>query len=197
MVPPGIMSWTDASNNEAYLAGSIAYTHNAASVYAQARRDLPDVYEDTVVLETAVGPTNTKMEAGGGGQFIIPRGATFQAEAKELAKHMNQPDIFLPISLISAGLFLPAYAGYYEMEEVVNAFEENPSLARMGRAAQGDHPGASWPADPSPLFDSIAAQTVLTDMMAQIIAQGASPADAVAQAHDRIVGIGQEMGVSL
>jgi hypothetical protein len=35
---------------------------------------------------------------------------------------------------------------------------------------------------------------VLTDMMSQIIAQGVSPADAVAQAHDRIISIGQEMG---
>ncbi len=35
----------------------------------------------------------------------------------------------------------------------------------------------------------------MTDMMAQIIAQGAAPADAVAQAHDRIISIGQEMGM--
>jgi hypothetical protein len=65
----------------------------------------------------------------------------------------------------------------------------------MGRASLGTHLGASWPAQPNPLFDSIAAQAVLTDMMAQIVAQGASVEDAVAQAHDRIVTIGQEMGM--
>ena len=149
----------------------------------------------TLVLETAVGPTNTKLEAGGGGQFNIPRGATNQDLSKELAKHMIKPEIFLPISLISAGLFLPAYANYYTMDEVVKAFEENPNLATMGRAAQGNHVGNSWPAQPSPFFDAIQAQNVLTDMMAQIIAQGLSPADAVAQAADRMVSIGQEMGM--
>ncbi len=194
MLPPGVMSWTDSSNNEAYLAGTVAYTHNAASVYANAKADGLPVFEDTVALETAIGPLGEKLESGGGGQFIIPKGATNQDLAKELSKHMLLPEIFLPISLVSAGLFLPAYAGYYEMEEVIAAFEADPNLAEMGRAAQGDFVGSSWPAQPSPLFDAIAAQSVLTDMMAQIIAQGVSPADAVAQAHDRIISIGQEMG---
>lgn len=194
MLPPGLMSWTDSSNNEAFLAETIGYTHNAASVYAKAKADGNPVFEDTVVLETGIGPLGEKLESGNGGQFNIPRGAAHQDLAKDLALHMLQPDIFLPISLVSAGLFLPAYASYYEMDEVVSAFEADPNLARMGQAAQGDHPGASWPAQPSPLFDAIAAQTVLTDMMAQIVAQGASPADAVAQAAERIETIGQEMG---
>lgn len=194
MLPSGIMSWNDSSNNESFLAGTIAYTHNAASVYANAKADGNPIFEDIVALETAMGPTNTKLESGGGGQFIIPFGATHQDLSKELAMHMITPEVFLPISLISAGLFLPAYADYYEMEEVVSAFEADPNLATMGRASLGEHVGASWPAQPSPLFDAIAAQSVLTDMMAQIIAQGVSPEDAVAQAHDRIIGIGQEMG---
>jgi multiple sugar transport system substrate-binding protein len=196
MLPPGVMSWNDSSNNEAYLAGTIAYTHNAASVYAKAKADgLTEIFDDTVVLETAVGPTNTKLEAGGGGQFIIPRGAANQDLSKQLAAHMITPPIFLPISLISAGLFLPAYANYYTMDEVVEAFAADPNLATMGKAAQGNHLGSSWPAQPSPYFDAIAAQAVLTDMMAQIIAQGVPVADAVAQAHERMISIGQEMGM--
>lgn len=195
MLPPGLMSWNDSSNNESFLAGTIAYTHNAASVYAKAKADENPIFEDTLALETAVGPTDTKLESGGGGQFVIPFGATNQDLAKQLSMHMITPEIFLPISLISAGLFLPAYTDYYTMEEVVSAFEADPNLATMGQSSLGEHVGASWPAQPSPLFDAIAAQAVLTDMMAQIIAQGVTPEDAVAQAHERIVGIGQEMGL--
>lgn len=196
MLPPGVMSWDDSSNNEAYLAGAIAYTSNAASVYAKAKADgLTEIFNDTHVMETIVGPAGHKRDVGGGGQFIIPKGATHQDLSKQLAAHMITPPVFLPISLISAGLFLPAYAKYYEMEEVVKAFEADPNLAMMGKHAQGDWLGSSWPAQPSPYFDAIAAQAVLTDMMAQIIAQGVSVADAVAQAHDRMVSIGQEMGM--
>ena len=81
------------------------------------------------------------------------------------------------------------------MEEVVAGYEADPNLERMGRSTLGTHVGASWPAQPNPLFDAINAQAVLTDMMAQIIAQGTSVEDAVAQAHDRIITIGQEMGM--
>ncbi len=195
MIPPGVASWNDSSNNEAFLAGTIAYTNNAASIYAKAKADGNPIFEDILRMETAIGPTMQKLEVGGGGQFIIPRGATNQDTSKELAKYMITPEIFLPISLISAGLFLPAYASYYDMEEVVTAYEEDPNLASMGKATLGNHLGGSWPAQPGPLFDAINAQAVLTDMMAQVVAQGVSPADAVAQAHDRIITIGQEMGM--
>ena len=67
---------------------------------------------------------------------------THQDLSKELSMHMITPEVFLPISLISAGLFLPAYADYYEMEEVVSAFEADPNLATMGRSSLGEHVGA-------------------------------------------------------
>ena len=195
MIPPGVASWDDSSNNEAFLAGTIAYTNNAPSIYAKAKADGNPIFEDIHRFQTAMGPTGEKLESGGGGQFFIPRGAASPDLARELSKHLLLPDVFLPISLISAGLFLPAYDAYYEMEEVVTAFEADPNLASMGRSALGTHLGGSWPATPGPLFDAINAQAVLTDMMAQIIAQGVSVEDAVAQAHDRIISIGQEMGM--
>ena len=195
MLPPGIMSWTDASNNEAYLAGNIAYTHNAASVYAKAKADKNPVFEKTVVLKEALGPTGQRLSGASGGQFNIPKGAKQVALAKELALHMLKPEVFLPISAISAGLFLPSYTGYYQMEEVKKAFEADPNLARMGEAALGDYPGMPWPADPNPFFDAIDAQTILTDMMAQTIVQGVKPADAVKQAADRMAQIAEEMQV--
>ena len=194
MLPPGLMAWDDSSNNEAFLSGTIGYTHNAASIYAKAKADGNPIFDDTVVLENAVGPTNTKLESGDGGQFIIPMGAKNIGLAKELAKYMISPDVFLPISLVSAGLFLPAYADYYVLPAVVDAFEADPNLATMGQESLGDHLGVSWPAQPNPMFDAINAQAVLTDMMAQIIAQGMSPEDAVAQAADRVLSIGQEAG---
>jgi multiple sugar transport system substrate-binding protein len=195
MIPPGVASWDDSSNNEAFLAGTIAYTNNAPSIYAKAKADGNPIFEDIHRFQTPIGPLGEKLESGGGGQFFVPRGAASPDLARELSKHLLLPEIFLPISLISAGLFLPAYDAYYEMEEVITAFEADPNLASMGQSALGTHVGASWPAQPGPLFDAINAQAVLTDTMAQIVAQGVSVEDAVAQAHDRIITIGQEMGM--
>lgn len=196
-IPPGVMSWTDSSNNEAYLAGNIAYTSNAASVYAKAKADGNPIFEDTVVLNVPIGPFGEQFIGGGGsGQTQIPRGAKNPTDAKALALYLLEPEVFLPISLVSAGLFLPAYAKYYTMPEVVSAFEADENLARMGEQTQGTDVGFSWPAPPSPYFDAVQAQSVLNDMMAQTITQGVSPADAVAQAQDRMVQIAEEMGVS-
>jgi multiple sugar transport system substrate-binding protein len=194
-LPPGIMSWTDASNNEAYLAGNIGYTANAASVYASAKANGNPIFEDTVVLNVPTGPYGQQFIGGGGnGQMQIPRGAQNPDGAKALALYLLEPDVFIPISLVSAGLFLPAYARYYEMQEVVDALEADENLARMGEQTQGTHPGLSWPAPPSPYFDAINAQSILNDMMAQTITQGVSAADAVAQAEARMAQIAEEMG---
>ena len=56
MLPPGIMSWTDSSNNEAYLGGKIAYTQNAGTVYAKAVVDGLDVAEQTIYDPPKGGP---------------------------------------------------------------------------------------------------------------------------------------------
>jgi multiple sugar transport system substrate-binding protein len=194
MIPPGILSWTDASNNEAYLAGSIGYTHNAASVYAKAKADGNPIFEQTIHMPTATGPYGQKLEGGGGGQFNIPAGARQVDAAKQLALHLLTPDVFLPISLVSAGLFLPAYPEIDNLPEVQAAYEEDPNLASMSAATKGDHPGSSWPALPHPFFDAIAAQAIIEEMMAQVVNSGVSAADAVAQAATRMEQIADEMG---
>ena len=33
MLPPGVLAWTDTSNNENYMAGKLAYTQNGGTVY--------------------------------------------------------------------------------------------------------------------------------------------------------------------
>jgi multiple sugar transport system substrate-binding protein len=195
MLPPGVEAWTDSNNNEAYLAGNIAYTGNAASVYAKAKADGNPVFEDTVVLDIATGPYGEKfIGAGGTGQMHVPRGAKQVALAKDLAMYLLDPEIFIPISLISAGLFLPAYAKYNEMEAVVQAYEADANLKRMAEQQLGDYPGLSWPAPPSPFFDAISAQSILTDILAETITQGVSPEQAVANATDRIAQLAEEMG---
>ncbi len=197
MLPPGVEAWTDSSNNEAYLAGNIAITRNAGSVYAKALEDGNPVFEDTVVIPTQTGPAGLVLEGVNGAQFNVPRNAANPAQAKELALYLLTPEVFVPISIISAGLFLPAYEGLYENEQVAAALEADPNLATMGRQGLGDYPGFSYPAAPSPFFDALAAQSILTDMMAQINTQGTSVEDAVAQAEDRMRGIAEELGMDL
>lgn len=197
MLPPGILAWADSSNNEAYLAGNIAYTANAGSAYAKAKADGNPVFEDTIVLNLPVGPRGEQLIGGGGdGQIYVPVGAKATEQAKALALHLLNPDIFLPISLASAGLCLPCYEAYFAMQPVRDAFAADANLQRMSEQRQGNFVGLSDPAEPNPYFEALLAQAVFNNMMREVITNGVAPAAAVANAEARLRQIGAEMGTS-
>jgi len=52
----GGLSWDDASNNRAFLAGSLSVTANSPSIYFVARDKFPDVYEDMNHAAMPKGP---------------------------------------------------------------------------------------------------------------------------------------------
>jgi multiple sugar transport system substrate-binding protein len=52
----GGLSWDDASNNRAFLAGSISVTGNSPSIYFVARDKFPDVYKDMNHAPIPKGP---------------------------------------------------------------------------------------------------------------------------------------------
>ena len=57
--PPGVMSWTDVSNNEAYMAGKLVCTNNGASLYYAMGAKKHPLYEKTQVLLTPGGPAGS------------------------------------------------------------------------------------------------------------------------------------------
>ena len=59
--PPGVMGWTDVSNNEAYMAGKIVTTNNGASLYYAMVAKKHDLAAKTQLVLTPGGP---------GGSFV-------------------------------------------------------------------------------------------------------------------------------
>ena len=194
MLPPGVESWNDVSNNEAYLAGNIGYTHNAFSVYAQAKRDNSPVFPETVVL-TSPKANNGDSRDGGlvGGWLTIFKGAPNADLAKKLALDLLDPENFTPMSSVAGGLFMPAYENLWT-DELIAA---DPNFAIIKEQVSVPEPfiGASWPADPNAAIDAIRAQGVLEQSVGNVIAGRMSPADAVADAHNKIVQIFEEGGI--
>lgn len=194
MLPPGILSWTDISNNEAYLAGTIGYTHNAFSVYAQAKRDNNPVFPNTRLLVAPFGPANISQLGGGiGGWLTIFKGAPNADLAKELSLHLLDPVNFTPMSSVAGGLFMPAYENLWT-DELLAA---DPNFAIIKEQVSVDEPfiGASWPANPNAAIDAIRAQGVVEQMIANITAGRMKPAEAVKDAHQKIVDIFEEGGI--
>jgi multiple sugar transport system substrate-binding protein len=193
MLPPGVESWTDTGNNEAYLAGTIAMTLNQPSVYGAARRDNPELFANTAVLRAPVWQDGSRKEAGANGWFTIFKGAKNIDVAKELILTLLDPANVTPMAQEGGGLFLPAYADLWTEE--LMAIDPNFSVFRDIMFTPDLYYGLSHPALPSPLHDAVNGQAVMSQMMANILTGGMTPEEAVADAHNRIVVIWEEGGV--
>jgi multiple sugar transport system substrate-binding protein len=194
MLPPGVESWGDISNNEAFLAGNIGYTHNAFSVYAQSKREENPVFEDIVVLKAPKANNGDSRDLGDvNGWLTIFKGAPNADLAKELALDLLDPANFTRMSTVAGGLFMPAYENLWT-EELLAA---DPNFAIIKEQVSNPDPflGPSWPADPNAAIDAIRAQGVLEQAVGNMIAGRMNPADAVADAHQKIVSIFEEGGI--
>ncbi len=192
-LPPGILSWTDISNNEAYLAGTIGMTANAFSVYAAAKRDELDIFPDTAVLRPPVGPSGLRTEAGNQSWLTIFKGAPNVDDAKQLALDLLDPANFTPMAELGGGLFLPAYEDLWT-EELL-AIDPNFATVRDIVANPDPYVGPSWPADPNAAIDALRAASIPEQMMANITSGRMTPQEAVTEAHNQIVDIFEEGGI--
>ncbi|WP_196258943.1 ABC transporter substrate-binding protein [Pelagibacterium limicola] len=193
MLPPGVESWGDISNNEAWLAGNIGYTHNAFSLYAAGKRDNNPVFPNTVLLRQPSLNDGTSTDGGQvGGWLTIFKGAPNLALAKELALDLLNPDNFTPMSSVAGGLLMPAYENLWT-DELIAA---DPNFAIIKEQVSVEDPwiGASWPADPNPLIDSIRPQGILEQAMGNVISGRMSPDEAAQDAHQKIVDLFEEGG---
>lgn len=193
MLPPGVESWTDTSNNEAYLAGTVAMTLNQPSVYAKAKADKNPVFENTIVMHPPKTNDGRLLEGGNIFWLTIFKGAKNVDLAKQLMLDMIDPKNFIPVSKVGGGLNMPAYTNMWT-DEIMGVdpnfvtFKEilmNPDL----------YYGNSHPAKPNALVDAILAAAIPSQMMANVTTGAMSAADAVKDAHDKIVQIFEEGGV--
>ena len=194
MLPPGIESWGDPSNNEAYLAGSIGYTANAFSVYAQAKREKNPVFPVTVLLPAPLGNDGSNRNGGApGGWLTIFRGSPNIALAKKLALALLDPVNFTPMSEVAGGLFMPAYEKLWTDQLI--AADPNFAIIKEQVSVKDPFIGSSWPADPNAAIDAIRAQGFVEQMAANAISRRMTPAEAVKDAHKKMVQLFEEGGM--
>jgi multiple sugar transport system substrate-binding protein len=195
MIPPGVESWTDTGNNEAWAAGQIGHTLNAWSVYAASKKNSPDDLFKKIKMVNAPTFNNGESRDGGGvgGWLTIFKGAPNVDLAKELALYLLNPENFNKISTIAAGLFMPAYKNLWTPELL--AVDPNYAIIQKQLSVETPHLFRTWPANPAPQIDAIRAQSVLENAVGNAVSGRMSAADAVADAHAKIVEIFEEGGL--
>jgi multiple sugar transport system substrate-binding protein len=198
MLPPGVLSWTDTGNNEAWLAGVIGFTTNQFSLYAQSKATKNPVYDKTVVFPSVVGPAvDRPLAFGNYTYFVIFKGAKNPDLAKALAQYLVAGQPLLNMVKPANGLILPAYKKVWDSDPYY--LNGDPVFAASRTVVEQPLPIASktglhFPQSPSPAWQQAYNSYVLTDMMGQIIQKGIKPADAVKQAYDRSVQAFEQLG---
>jgi multiple sugar transport system substrate-binding protein len=197
ITPPGVNSWNDISNNEAWLAGTLAFTSNAGTLYAKSVFDqtvtpegrlLADV---TTFVQRPYGPAGIRLQGSGGHYFYFMKGSRNFDVAAQLAEHMLQDEVQTQLWKISSGYVVPAYENRWD-----NPIISENRISRSFRPVSFNEPpfqGVAYRGPLSEAADAVDSQTVVTDMMGEILA-GKSVIAAVRDAHLRCVDIYQSFG---
>jgi len=192
MLPPGIESWTDPSNNEAYLAGTVAMTLNQLSIYAKAKADKNPVFENTVILHKPKDKDGNLLESGSSGWISIFKGAKNIDAAKKLIMYLLNPETFTPMVKLGGGLFLPAYENLWT-DDMLKIDKNFPFLKEIIFNPLV-YTGAAYPANPSAAVDSVLSTAIPSQMMTNVTSGKMSVEDAVKDAHNKIVQLFEEAG---
>jgi multiple sugar transport system substrate-binding protein len=196
MLPPGVLAWTDMSNNEAYLAGKLAYTFNGGTVFGKAVIDNNPVKDITGFHAPPGGPVNKEFNSLSANNFMILRGARNGDAGKQAILHFmleleNQDAVFAA----APAFCLPAYEKLWKESKYIPT---NKTAAELEPVAKGDPEGVipgSYPGPAqNPAMASAGAAGLQNDMVADIL-RGTPVAEAVKTCHERYVAIFKEFGL--
>lgn len=192
MLPPGVLSWTDPTNNEAFLGGKVAYTQNGGTVYAKAVVDQVPFVDDIIWDYPKGGPALERFFGIGSMNFGMIRGGKNPEAARELILSFFQDDVMKQVFQIATTYALPAYANMWDWEEISGV--PNSIVQKDAALDPAGWNGIAFPGPATPWIAAVDSQNLATDMIAAVLTGQASAAEAVAQAQERAAQIFQEMG---
>jgi len=120
MLPAGVLSWTDPSNNEAYLGGKVAYTQNAGTVYANAVVNNNPVAPLTLYDLPKGGPELETFNGLGGSSWLKFVSGKNPAAADEMIRHFFTEEVLKGVYTSAPAYAVPAYNSMWDWEEVTS-----------------------------------------------------------------------------
>lgn len=176
----GTAGWNDASNNQAFLAGKVAVTNNAVSIYGKARADKMDIADDIDHAPWPIGPTGVPAEY----HLIYPLMAfgytKYPNAAKALLAFLLEKKQYDNLLDGSAGYVSQTLRAY----ENAPVWDRDPKVRVFRDVAQRGKP-ASWPAPLGQAAAGVFADFVVVDMFADAVTGTMSPKDAASKAEKR------------
>jgi len=192
MLPPGVLSWTDPSNNEAYLGGKVAYTQNAGTVYANAVVNNNPVAPKTLYDVPKGGPALKSFNGLGGMSWLKVANGKNPEAADEMIRHFFTDDVLRGVYKAAPSYAVPAYEKMWDWEEITSV-QQSIAQKRAALDPAGWN-GLAYPGPSTPQIGAVDTSNVHTDMVASVLTGAATAEEAVKQAAQRSVEIFKEFG---
>ncbi|MHB9089880.1 MAG: extracellular solute-binding protein, partial [Chloroflexota bacterium] len=181
-MPSDVTSWDDSGNNRAFLAGQVSATNNAASIYASAKTDAPDVYKNMNHFAYPAGPA-------GRAQYVemhslgVMKYSKAQDAAKDLISYLMAEPQYSPWLAMGATAMMPLLKAFEDKPDA--PWNKDPKLAVFkGLGSIGRLPGYKGPS--SAKASEAFAKFIIIDMYAQAATGKLSPEDAVKWAEGQL-----------
>ena len=178
--PPGVMGWTDVSNNEAYLAGNLVTTNNGASLYYAMVAKKHELAPKTLLVLTPGGPAGSFVGSSCYNWGIFQK-SKYAELGEDMIRYMEDEERFAEYVKVSVGQAGPVYKKrtedpYWKSDPNFNAIMQN-----IIRSNPAGYPGPITPA-----AVEVGAQHILTDMAGRVVTAGLSAEAALKEAHARV-----------
>lgn len=193
MLPTGWGAWVDTSNNEAFLAGTLALTQNAGTMYANAVLNEVPFAGDIAYLPNVVRNSDGgSIDQLAGVLLHVIKDTRNKDAAYDLIRHLLSTPVQQRIWEISLAYAVPAYRNGWTDPIVTSS----PNSVRAEAAVWNniDFTGLRWPGPSSAAVDAVGGSFDQTDMIGAVL-QGRSSEEVVAEYHDRWVQIWQDFGL--
>jgi multiple sugar transport system substrate-binding protein len=178
--PPGVMSWTDVHNNEAFIAGKLVSTNNGASLYYGLVSKKNPIAEKTLVIQTPGGPAGSFVLAGAYSMGIFKQSKNAEL-CEDLIRWIEDEKRFDEFRNASIGQAGPVYKVRAESPY----WKTDPNFeGMMQNVLRG-----VWIGYPGPVTAAaveVQAQYILCDMAGRVVVGGLSPEAALKEAHARV-----------
>ena len=178
--PPGVMGWTDVSNNEAYLAGNLVTTNNGASLYFAMVAKKHELAPKTLLVLTPGGPAGSFVGSSCYNWGIFQK-SKYAELGEDMIRYMEDEERFAEYVKVSVGQAGPVYKKrtedpYWKSDPNFNAIMQNISRSNP----------AGYPGPITPAAVEVGAQHILTDMAGRVVTAGLSAEAALKEAHARV-----------
>lgn len=187
LLPDGVMGWDGASNNRAFLDGSIDATANAPTILYAANRVNKQLASNIDVTLYPEGPAGRHTFATGF-SLAIRRDDPRADEGADLIQFLLRDENYTRLIEAAEGSVNPQYSGYDRLK-----IWSDPRLRVALDSLQYEHP-VGWPGPVTRSAAEVFDRHVLTDIYGRVLNDNLSLDEAIAEAARKVEAIVQRNG---